>query len=152
MATTTASKPILATATDNSFTLHDKANVTQVTYMPQRGGPVAVGGMGNGASLEYRGPEGSFSFSDEQITTEATVIGSLVTVTLSIVAGSQTLPFSVLVPEVRSSGVDAVQAFETVAIKASHQMSLMGSSAAGGTPTYQAMAMAGTARWVEIAD
>ena len=152
----TAPSPVPTTAaatnTDNQFTLHDPSNHTQVTYLPHRGGPIIQGTTPGGASLTYKGTEGSFNFTDDQITTETTAIGSLVTVTLNVVPDLRRLTFSVLMPSVTSGPIGSSKSFETLAIKATQHLTLIGPAPTGANPTYVEIKMHGTAKSVEIAD
>ncbi|RRA48315.1 hypothetical protein [Acidipila sp. EB88] len=156
MATTTATSSVpaipVSTVIDNSFKLQNASKTIQVVYMPRHGGPVVVNTTANGASLSYTGPEGSFTFKDGQITTDTTAIGTLVTVLLNTVPDLRTLSFSLLVPIVRSNTGAPSQEVQTLAIKATHHLTLRGQPLAGADFTYQEMTMTGTARAVELAD
>lgn len=151
MSATATSVPTAVQGSDNQFKLSDYEKRTHVTLNLQKAGPLAPGTSAQGPVIEYKGAEGTLSFSGEQIITETTALGKMFTVTLNVVPDLRTLKFTLLLPDVIHKAGAATQAFETVAIKAEHHTSLSGApNVTGANPTYTALKMHGTASKVQV--
>lgn len=116
---------------------------TSVTYTPA--------GLGGAAQLNYRSGNQDQVYRGEQVRSLATEIGTLVTVDVTIVFDGDTLTFSLFVPAVNLRN-DTVEApVETVALLSTARSSIAGPSLIQGQlTTYQAIALAGTARLVDF--
>src|SRR5689334_14327593 len=101
--------------------------------------------------MQYKGVEGAFSFSGEQVVTEVTALGELYTVTLNVVPDLRTLKFSLFLPSVIHEANAQTQRFHTIGIKSQLHTSLTGTPGPGGNPTYTLLKMHGTGEKVEVA-
>ncbi len=155
MATTTATvsngTPLLP-ATDNHFALQDSQGKTEITYSLQKAGPLTPGINLDGPVLDYKGPEGTLTFSGSQVGTLPTPLGTMITVTLNVVPDLRTLTFSMLLPNVVHGTPGSAQSFETMGILAQHHTSLLGPPAQGGNPTYSVLKLHGQASHVLFPD
>jgi hypothetical protein len=97
--------------------------------------------------LSYRGPEGELSFSGEEIQTQASALGTEVTVTLERVPDLRTLTLTILLASINLTADEAT--FETYAIKTTNHTTIAGPPA-GPRQTYQAVALHGVAQHVEF--
>ena len=153
MSASTAS-PVQSTfyqGSDNEFTLTDHGNDTQVTLNLERRGPFVQGANEQDPSMEYQGAEGTFSFSGPQIVTTTTTLGSMFSVTLNVVPDLRSLSFTLFVPTVVHGTGEPAQAFDTIAIKSQHHMSLQGTpTTAGADTTYSILKMHGIARKLAV--
>jgi hypothetical protein len=150
-ATPTPVSSIVASSTDNQFTLSDHDKKTHVTLKLQKGGPLVQGSTAQGPTLQYQGVEGTFSFSGEQIVTDTNALGKTFTVTLNIVPDLRTLLFTLVLPPVTHMTGERTQAFDTIAIKSEHHTSLQGKPTnPGAATTYVVLKMHGTAASVEV--
>jgi len=151
-AVTSASVPsIIAQPIHNQFTLQAHDSKTSVTLNLDRRGPLIQGSDTEAPSLDYQGVEGTLSFSGQQIVTETTTLGRMFTVTLNIVPDLRSLSFTLLLPLVTHAADTPAQAFETIAIKSEHHLSLGGSpTTAGSNTSYAVLKMHGTARKVAV--
>ena len=100
------------------FTLQDSTGSTRIFFYPRAPihGPVA---SSDGAQVEYRGPEGDFTFRGEAVEQQASPLGQLITVTLMPDADAGQLDFTLVLPSVFMGGKKA-QELTTVAIKTKH--------------------------------
>jgi hypothetical protein len=150
-----AAKPSAATSTstdssDNQFKLSDHENKTNVTLSLIKGGPVTLDSS-PGPTLQYRGIEGTLSFSGKQVVTETTALGQMFTVTLNIVPDLRTLKFSLILPSVTNKAGDRTQDFHTIAIKAQVHTTLTGTLPPGANTSYEVIKMHGTAEKLPVA-
>jgi hypothetical protein len=97
----------------NKFTFRDYKDTTHVTFFPEAPGPLPAGAH---SRLDYKGPEGSFTFVRDQITSQDSPLGLLITVALEKSIDSGALTFTLVLPPVNMAGKKK-QAFDTVAIK-----------------------------------
>ena len=135
---------------DNQFELSDHEKKTHVTLNLQIHGPLVKGSVAKAPTLEYRGVEGTFTFSGEQVTVETSELGKMYTVTLNIVPDLRTLLFTLVLPPVVHKSGEAKQAFDTIAIKSERHTSLTGTPNPGAATTYTCLKMHGTAAKVEV--
>jgi hypothetical protein len=149
MATTAVNPNISSQSTDNQFKLSDHENETRVTLNLDAGGPVVVGVPAKGPVLQYEGPEGTHSFSGDQIVTENTALGAMYTVTLNIVPDLRALSFTLLLPPVINK-TNSPQPFKTLAVKWERHLTLVGPPPTGAELSYSAIKMHGTAEQVPI--
>jgi len=100
------------------FTLEDSTGSTRIIFYPRApiSGPVTPAG---GGQVEYRGPEGNFTFRGEAVDQQASPLGQLITVTLIPDADAGQLDFTLVLPIVYMGGKKA-QELTTVAIKTKH--------------------------------
>jgi hypothetical protein len=141
----------VAESGDNQFKLSDHEKKTHVTLNLQTHGPLVQGQTVQGPTLEYKGVEGTFSFSGEQIVTETSALGKMFTVTLNVVPDLRTLLFTLLLPSVTHKAGDSKQAFDTIAIKSERHTSIQGPpTKPGASTTYTCLKMHGTAAKVQV--
>lgn len=93
----------------NQFTF--AGDQTQIIYDTQTPVP------DQGGLLQYQGPEGSFSFTGDQISLVDSDIGTIVTVPLSLVSDIGSRKISVLVPTASGVTPDNPVTFPTIAVK-----------------------------------
>ena len=147
---TTPAAKLTVSSGDNQFQLSDRENKTHVTLNLQTHGPLVKGSVAKAPTLEYRGVEGTFTFSGEQVTVETSELGKMYTVTLNIVPDLRTLLFTLVLPPVVHKSGEAKQAFDTIAIKSERHTSLTGTPNPGAATTYTCLKMHGTAAKVEV--
>ncbi|MBV9761761.1 MAG: hypothetical protein JO340_14465 [Acidobacteriaceae bacterium] len=147
-ASTPAHSPIQSS--DNQFTLSAHQGHTRVILNLEKDGPLSPG-TSPGPAMRYEGPEGSHSFSGQQIVVDTTPLGKMFTVVLNMVPDVRTLKFSLLLPAVIHKAGVAKQEFETIAIKAQVHTSLFGTPPAGAGTSYEVTKMRGTAESVPVA-
>jgi len=135
---------------DNQFELSDHEKKTHVTLNLQTHGPLVKGSIAKAPTLEYRGVEGTFTFSGEQVTVETSELGKMYTVTLNVVPDLRTLLFTLVLPPVVHKSGEAKQAFDTIAIKSERHTSITGTPNPGAATTYTCLKMHGTAAKVEV--
>src|SRR4051794_3321977 len=85
---------------DNQFKLNDRSKKLHVTLNLKRPGPLVQGSTAQGPILQYEGPEGTLSFSGDQITQESSELGKMYTVTLNIVPDLRASLFTIVLPSV----------------------------------------------------
>ncbi len=148
---TTPAPKLTASSGDNQFQLSDHEKKTHVTLNLQTHGPLVKGSVAKAPTLEYRGVEGTFTFSGEQVTVETSALGKMYTVTLNIVPDLRTLLFTLMLPPVVHKSGEAKQAFDTIAIKSERHTSITGTPTnPGAATTYTCLKMHGTAAKVEV--
>ena len=135
---------------DNQFELSDHDKKTHVTLNLQTHGPLVKGSVAKAPTLEYRGVEGTFTFSGEQVTVETSELGKMYTVTLNVVPDLRTLLFTLVLPPVVHKSGEAKQAFDTIAIKSERHTSLTATPNPGAATTYTCLKMHGIAARVEV--
>jgi hypothetical protein len=133
-------QPDPATLEPNFYRLHGQQITVTYTKTSFVGGP----------SLSYHGPEGSKSFSGDQIRTAETEIGTLVTVTIlpTVDAGSTT--FTVLLPHVVLTGFGDHETVNTYGITTRHLFSIIIRANVGQRELYHVTPLTGTAQIVEF--
>lgn len=101
--------------------------------------------------LQYRGRVGgNKSFSGQDIRTEQTEIGTLVTVTLEQVPDKHSVTLSVVLPAINGAGRSATP-FKTTAVLTTHRTSIGGPALVKGpVQTYQTIPVDGQARSVRF--
>jgi hypothetical protein len=87
----------------NRFTLTDRSRSTRIVFT-------------QGPTLDYQGPEGQFTFAGDQIETQASALGQLITVTLQPDADAGQLDLTLVLPQVNLGEVKQ-QSFMTLAVK-----------------------------------
>lgn len=131
----------------DKYTLHDGLQTTQVTYYPMAPGPIISGKTEPGPEIQYTGEEGNFTFSNSQITSVNSPLGSVMSVTLRPNTDSGALIFTLVLPNVTVSADSKTQAFRTIAVK-THTRGLV--VAPGADRTYDAVHLHGTAEVVAL--
>jgi hypothetical protein len=100
----------------NKYILTDDAGTTQIVFFPDAPGPISTDPAKRGAQLDYTGVEGSFTFVGQQIATQDSPIGSLITVALEKNIDAGAVTFTLALPPVNLAGKKK-QVFDTVGIK-----------------------------------
>ena len=102
----------------NQFCLNDASSNTLITFNPVAPGPLIAGQPVGGSRLEYKGEEGSFVFSGDQIQRQDGPLGCLISVTLRPNADTGALILTLILPTVAQAGMSGqLQPFKTIAIK-----------------------------------
>jgi hypothetical protein len=101
------------TAGANRFTFRDEKGTTQVVFFPEAPGPLPKGAH---SRLDYKGPEGGFTFTRDQVVSQDSPLGLLITVTLARSIDAGALTFTLALPPVNMAGKKK-QTFDTVAVK-----------------------------------
>ncbi len=125
--------------------LHDPGKTTEVTYQPLAAGPIIVGQTPGGPKLEYAGEEGSFTFTGDQVQTQQSPIGKLISVSLRPSPGTNTT-FTLVMPEINEEEGTQNQAFNTIAIKAKRGLV----ETEGADLTYSTLKLHGKAEIVKL--
>ena len=97
----------------NRFTFRDEKGTTQVVFFPEAPGPLPKGAH---SRLDYNGPEGSFTFTRDQVASQDSPLGLLITVALERSIDAGALTFTLVLPPVNMAGKKK-QTFDTVAVK-----------------------------------
>jgi hypothetical protein len=105
--------PAQPTEGANTFTFTDEKGTTQVVFFPEAPGPLPKGAH---SRLDYKGPEGNFTFSRDQVASQDSPLGLLITVVLERSIDAGALTFTLALPPVNMAGKKK-QTFDTVAIK-----------------------------------
>jgi len=128
----------IATTPANDFTL--SCGGTRITYSTTSFGGVPL--------LQYVGPEGTLNFSDNEIETLPSALGTEVTVTLENSPDLRRITLTLLLPSFRLDA-DRKSEFETLAIKTTNHTTIAGPPI-GPEQTYEAVALHGVAKAVEF--
>jgi hypothetical protein len=123
----------------NFYQLHGGG--LQVTY--------ATTGIDGKPHVGYRDTLQLLSFSGDQITTEAAVIGTLVTVRIHLTIDSGGTTFSLRVPSVHL-GLDTSVPIKTIGITTNHKFSIIVALRHGQTELYNVTRLTGTASEVHF--
>ena len=97
--------------------------------------------------FDYHDSHGTHAFSGDQIRTEQTEIGTLVSVTIQLTVDSGSTSFSLLVPTVNLGSANSVP-ISTVGITTRHKFSIIQSLNLGQTELYSTTNLTGTAQAV----
>jgi len=118
---------------------------TRITYFPQapRPGPIHPGQ--EGGRLDYQGPEGTRTFTGQEITQNDGPLGTMVTVTLKVNADAGGLTATVLIPRIIGATREQSVEFETLLLKAASRGFVV---TPGPSLTYAVVQLRGTARVV----
>ena len=149
MATTAINPNTSSQPADNQFKLSDHENETRVTLNLDAGGPINLGAPRQAPILQYEGPEGTLTFSGDQVVTQSAALGTLYTVTLNIVPDLRTLSFTLVLPPVINK-TNSPQPFKTIAVKWERHTTLVGPPPTGAELSYSVIKMHGTAERVAI--
>jgi len=106
--------------TANLFQLCDLYGKIKITYYPSAPGPI-IQSHSAGASLNYQGPEGSWTFHGSEIAREETSLGELISVVLRPQGEAAPLTFWFFLPPVALVDSDS-QSFTTYAVKNGSQV------------------------------
>ena len=105
-------------ADEYTFT-HDEGT-TLIVFYPNRPGPIVVGEPAGGPELNYKGPEGNFTFFSDKIDVQPSPMGSLISVILGgieILGGTEHfLRFTLVLPPV-NMGDKKKLSFHTLGVK-----------------------------------
>jgi hypothetical protein len=126
----------IATQTANLFEL--SCDETQLTF--------STSSFAGPPQLSYHGPEGDFSFSGDEIDSQATKLGTEVTVTLDSVPDLHTITLTLLLPSFKLDA-DGESEFETLAIKTTNHTTIAGPPVGPGQ-SYEAIRLHGVAKSV----
>jgi hypothetical protein len=110
--------------------------------------PYSTSSFAGPPQLSYTGPEGTLSFSGNEIETLPSAIGTEVTVTLDLVPDLHTIALTLLLAAFNLPA-DGDTEFDTLAIKTTHLDTIAGPPQ-GASQTYEAVALHGTARSVDF--
>ena len=99
--------------------------------------------------FHYQDPHLSKDFSNTEIRTVATEIGTLVTVTIRMTVDAGSTSFTLLVPTVNMNAGETIT-IHTEGITTVHRFSIVGPFNHGQTETYSVTALSGTARNVKF--
>ncbi len=98
--------------------------------------------------FSFTDPDGTLSFSGDEIETLPSALGSEVTVTLEAVPDLRTVSLTLLLPSFRLPA-DGEAEFDTLAIKSTHPTTIAGPPEGAGQ-TYEAIGLHGTAKAVDF--
>jgi len=121
--------------TPNIYHLH--GHQLSITYANGQGGAMH--------SLEYQDASQTLTFNDNQITTQPTDIGTLVTVTTRLTVDSGGTTFTLFVPNVNLPGPNQHVSITTEGILTLHRFSIIPSLMMGQTELYHVTRLTGTA-------
>jgi hypothetical protein len=124
------------------FTLTDREGSTQIVFFPQAPGPIR---SPRNPQLDYRGPEGQFTFRGDEVNQQQSPLGLLLSVTLQPDLDAGQLDLTLVLPPVNLVG-KKIQAFETVAIKSRSRGFVVDRS--GAQLTYEVLMLKGSAEGV----
>jgi hypothetical protein len=113
----------------------------QITY--------STAGLDGKPHFGYHDAHESLSFSGDQITTEPTAIGTLVTVRIRLTIDSGSTTFSLLVPTTNLD-LDASVPISTIGITTNHKFSIIPALRHGQTELYGVTQLTGTASEVHF--
>jgi hypothetical protein len=99
--------------------------------------------------LTYKKGRQTLNFSGDEIGVLDTPVGTLVTVTIAVIADLGSTTFSVLLPRISLASGGAKQTFTTIGITTTNKTSIAG-PVKGAQQTYKVVALRGTARQVEF--
>lgn len=123
----------------NLFQLHGGG--LQITY--------STTGIDGKPHFGYHDAQQSLSFSGDQITTEPTAIGTLVTVRIRMTIDSGSTTFSLLVPTINFD-MDKSVPISTIGITTVHKFSIIPALRHGQTELYNVTRLTGTASQVHF--
>lgn len=127
----------IATQTANLFEL--SCSGTQITYST-----TSINGQ---PRFSYAGPDGDHTFAgDDDIDTQATKLGTEVTVTLDVVPDLHTITLTLLLPSFKLDA-DLESEFETLAIRTTKHTTIAGPPSGPGQ-SYEAITLHGVAKSV----
>jgi hypothetical protein len=126
----------------NEFTF--AGDRTQITYLTQTPGPIQPG-SGQEGTVSYQGPEGSTVLSGDQITLQASALGTLLTVLLRPNVDRGAIEITILIPKAFGVTSEAPVTFGTIAIKTTGRGFI---NAPGVEMTYDVLPLVGQARQV----
>jgi hypothetical protein len=125
--------------TPNQYQL--TSNEVQITYTP---------GNDNGQpELGYQGAHGNLTFTGNDIRSEETLLGTLLTVFLVRTVDTGSVTLTLLVPGVNLAGT-AEQPVQTVAIETQNLFSILDRNKPRQTQTYQVYNVQGTAKYISL--
>jgi len=107
-------------------------------------------GINGQPHLNYASPSISHNFTGNQITTTASPLGTLVTVTIQMTVDTGSTSFTLLVPRVNLSGPADHVNIATEGITTHHRFSVFQGAMHGQLDTYSVTALSGTASLVEF--
>ena len=110
----------------------------------------STSGISGQPHLTYTSPFISHSFTGSQLTTTASPIGTLVTVTIQMTVDSGSTTFTLLVPRVNLSGPADHVHIDTEGVTTHHRFSVIPAAMHGQLDTYSVQALTGTASHVEF--
>src|SRR5437763_16123056 len=111
----------------------------QITYTP---------GNDNGQpQLGYQGSHGNLTFTANDIRSEETVLGTLITIFLVRTVDTGSVTLTLLLPGVNLAGTTE-QPIQTVAIETHNLFSILDRNKARQTQTYQVYNVQGTAKYI----
>ena len=117
------------------------SNEVQITYTP---------GNDNGQpELGYQGSHGNITFTGNDIRTEETLLGTLITVFLVRTVDTGSVTLTLLLPGVNLAGT-AEQPIETIAIETHNLFSVLDRNKARQTRTYQVYNLQGRALYISL--
>lgn len=128
----------MATATQTANLFELACDGTQLTYST-----TSIDGQ---PRLSYSDADGDHSFAGDEIDTQATALGSEVTVTLESVPDLHTLTLTLLLPSFKLDAGGEAQ-FATLAIRTTTSTTIAGPPA-GPAQSYEAIALHGVAKSV----
>ena len=113
----------------------------QITYTP---------GNDNGQpQLGYQGSHGNLTFTANDIRSEETVPGTLITIFLVRTVDTGSVTLTLLLPGVNLAGTTE-QPIQTIAIETQNLFSILDRNKARQTQTYQVYNLQGTARYISL--
>jgi len=128
----------MATATQTANLFELSCDGTQITY--------STSSFAGPPQLHYSGADGDLSFSGDDIDTQATKLGTEVTVTLDVVPDLHTVTLTLLLPSFKLDA-DLESEFETLAIRTTKHTTIAGPPA-GPSRSTEAIALHGVAKSV----
>jgi len=99
--------------------------------------------------LSYQGTHGSLTFTGNDIRTEETLLGTLITVFLVRTVDTGSVTLTLLLPGVNLAGTTE-QAIQTVAIETQNLFSILDRNKARQTRTYQVYNLQGRALYISL--
>jgi hypothetical protein len=110
----------------------------------------STSGINGQPHLTYTSPFISHSFTGSQLTTTASPIGTLVTVTIQMTIDSGSTTFTLLVPRVNLNALNDSVQITTEGITTHHRFSVIPAAMHGQLDTYSVQELTGTASHVEF--
>jgi hypothetical protein len=128
----------------NRYTFTASEGMTRIVYLPNLAS--TLNAPSTVPQLYYSGPEGEFTFKQDEIEQQQSRLGQLITVTL-VPDGAERLDFTFILPTIYLAG-QLEREFTTIAIKTKPINT--SSNPAGAALTYEGFALRGVAEVVTV--
>jgi hypothetical protein len=128
----------------NRYTFTDSEGLTRIVYLPNLA--LTLNAPSAAPQLYYSGPEGEFTFTQDDIEQQQSRLGQLITVTL-VSDRAEQLDFTLILPAIHLAG-QMEREFKTIAIKTKPMDT--SNNPAGAALAYEGFALRGVAEVVTV--